>query len=308
MFSSLRHIAVVLIAGFLHSGSGSEGATFKVATYNLENYVIQATRSRTVKSPESRAKVQETILALKADVLALQEIGPEDAFQEMRSELKSKGLDYPYWEHVKGFDTNVFVGVLSRFPFSDTRSHTKDSYLLNGRRFQVSRGFAEVDIKVTADYSFTLMTGHLKSKRTIPEADEAEMRLEEAKLLREKVDARLSGNPETHLVVLGDFNDTKDSASIRTLIGRGRLRLVDTRPAERNGDNLPSSNPAWEPRNITWTHYYGKEDSYSRVDYLLLSPGMAETWVKNESFIVALPNWGLASDHRPLVATFTVPE
>ena len=29
-------------------------------------------------------------------------------------------------------------------------------------------------------------------------------------------------------------------------------------------------------RNITWTHYYGAEDTYSRIDYILLSPGMAK--------------------------------
>lgn len=31
---------------------------------------------------------------------------------------------------------------------------------------------------------------------------------------------------------------------------------------------------------------------------------MAREWVPAESYIVTIPNWGLASDHRPLVATF----
>jgi endonuclease/exonuclease/phosphatase family metal-dependent hydrolase len=78
---------------------------------------------------------------------------------------------------------------------------------------------------------------------------------------------------------------------------------VDTRPAERNGDNLPPERPGYDPRNIAWTHFYGKEDTYSRVDYILLSPGMAREWNKDETFVLALPNWGLASDHRPIVAT-----
>ena len=49
---------------------------------------------------------------------------------------------------------------------------------------------------------------------------------------------------------------------------------------------------------------YGKEDTYSRIDFILLSPGMAREWVTNETYVLALPNWGLASDHRPLVAAF----
>ncbi len=114
----------------------------------------------------------------------------------------------------------------------------------------------------------------------------------------------LRRDPDANLIVLGDFNDTKDSASTKEIIGRGRFKLIDTRPAERNGDNAPSPNPRYEPRNITWTHYYGVEDTYSRIDYILLSPGMAREWVTNETYVLTIPNWGIGSDHRPLVATF----
>jgi endonuclease/exonuclease/phosphatase family metal-dependent hydrolase len=161
---------------------------------------------------------------------------------------------------------------------------------------------------VSDTYTFTLFTAHLKSKRQVAVADEAELRLEEAKLLREKIDARLGANPEANIIVLGDFNDTKDSESTRAVIGRGKLKLTDTRPAERNGDNTPSANPAWEPRSITWTHYYGKEDSYSRIDFLLLSPGMTREWDPEGTYLLALPNWGVGSDHRPMVATFKAVE
>jgi endonuclease/exonuclease/phosphatase family metal-dependent hydrolase len=279
-------------------------ATFKVASYNLENYLSQAVGTRDVKGDAAKAKIREAILALRPDVLAVQEMGSVDALQELRSSLKKNGLDYPHWEHVGGFDTNIHVAVLSRFPFTARRSHTNESYLLNGRRLRVSRGFAEVEVKVNDDYAFTLLTTHLKSKRVIAIADEAEMRLEEAKLLRGKVDALLAANARANIVVLGDLNDTKDSASTKTIVGRGATKLVDTRPAERNGDNTPNPNPAWEPRNITWTHYYGKEDSYSRIDYILLSPGLAREWVEKETYILTLANWGVGSDHRPLVATF----
>ena len=130
------------------------------------------------------------------------------------------------------------------------------------------------------------------------------MRLEEGKLLREKVDAILTANPNANLIVVGDFNDTKDAPSTRAVIGRGKNKLVDTRPAERNGDNTPSENPNWDPRSVAWTHFYGKEDTYSRIDYILLSPGMAREWVKDGTYVLTIPNWGVASDHRPIVATF----
>lgn len=278
--------------------------TFRVATYNVENYVDVSGGGRTAKTPEAKAKVRECIMALKPDVIALQEMGGTNAFLELRESLKKDGLDFPYWEHVTGKDPVIHVAVLSKFPFATRHSHTNDNFLLNGKRFQVSRGIAEVEVRVNDKYSFTLMTAHLKSRRPVPEADEGELREQEAILLREKIDAVLAKNPNGNLVVLGDFNDTKDSKSVRAIIGRGKGHMTDTRPAEKNGDNLPNPNPRYEPRNITWTHHYGKEDTYSRLDYMLLNHGMERDWIKDETYILTVPNWGVASDHRPLVATF----
>src|SRR5436309_637722 len=246
--------------GLIFAAAGllaARGANFRVATYNLENYLDEPTQTRAAKPPEAKAKIRQSILALKPDVLALQEMGSPTALEELRTSLKTEGLDLPYLEHVAGSDTNVHLAILSRFPFSARRPRTNDNFLLGGRRFRVSRGFGEVDVQVNTNYSFTLLTAHLKSKRPVPQAEEAELRLEEAKLLREEIEARFAANPTVNLVVLGDFNDTKDSASTKAVIGRGRQKLVDTRPAERNGDKAPSAGPASESRKITWTHYYG---------------------------------------------------
>ena len=297
-----RSVVIALALLLCSRFAGAE--TFRVAEYNVENYLAEATDTRSAKTAEAKAKVRESIRTLKPDVLALEEMGSTNALLELRDSLKAEGLDLPYWEHVSGFDTNIHVAILSKFPLAARRPHTDDSFLLSGRRYRVSRGFAEVDVQVNTNYSFTLIAAHLKSNRAVAQADEAELRLEEAKLLREKIDARLAANPNVNLVVLGDFNDTKDSPSTKAVIGRGKNKLIDTRPAERNGDNTPSPNPAWEPRNVTWTHYYGKEDNYCRIDFILLNPGMAREWVKNETYVLTIPNWGVASDHRPIMATF----
>ena len=278
--------------------------TFRVATYNLENYLDQPAGTRPAKSDEGKAKIRESLRVLNADVVALQEIGSTNALLELRSSLKAAGTYYQYWEHVSGWDTNIHVAVLSKFPITASRPHTNDSFLLFGRRFRVSRGFGEVDIRVSENYSFTLLTAHLKSRRPVPEADEAELREQEAIVLREKIDALSLRNPNINLVVLGDFNDTKNSKSTRAVISRGKHALIDTRPAEQNGDNLPNPNPGYEPRAITWTHHYGKEDTYSRIDYILISPRMAREWDRENTYILTQPNWGVGSDHRPIVATF----
>ncbi|MBM3821689.1 MAG: endonuclease/exonuclease/phosphatase family protein [Verrucomicrobia bacterium] len=307
-FHRQRALGIVGFLGWIANGLGSDPSQVRVATYNLENYVIEATASRTPKSEESKAKVVEILVAAKPDVLAIQEIGPRPALMDLQSRLHAAGLDLPHFEHAPGFDTNVFVGVLSRYPIVRRSSHTNENFLLHGRRFRVSRAFAEVDIQVNPRYRFTLLTAHLKSKRQSVSADESDLREQEARLLREKIDQRLRAQPAANLVVAGDLNDSKDSRTVRSILGVGRLGLVDTRPAELHGDSLPAPGPPLTRRNVTWTHFYAKEDSYSRIDYLLVSQGMAREWVPERTWIQTAPHWGMASDHRLLVATFSTQE
>jgi len=295
---------VVLVFALFCSNSFAAG-TFRVATYNVENYLDQPTESRPhVKSAEAKAKIRESIESIKPDVLALEEMGTTNALLELRASLKADGLDYPFWEHVSGADTNIHVAVLSRLPIVARRPHTNDLFLLDGRKFQVERGFAEVDIQAATNFTFTLIAGHLKSKLATPNADEAEERLGEAKVLRGIMDERFSANPNAKIIVLGDFNDVKDSDAMKAIIGRGKFKLTDTRPAERNGDNAPGQPPYFEPRSVAWTYFFGANDIYSRIDYILMSPSLARDWVKAETYIPVIPNWGVGSDHRPIVATF----
>ena len=295
----LALFAVVLAGWNVFAG------TFRVATYNVENYLDQPTASRPhIKSAAAKAKIRETICALNPDVLALEEMGTTNALLELRAALQADGQTFPYWEHIQSFDNSIHVAVLSKLPIVARRPHTNEFFLLDGKRFQVKRGFAEVDLQAATNFTFTLFAAHLKSHLTTAEADEAEERLGEAKVLRGLIDARLKNDPNAKLVVLGDFNDVKDSPATKTILGRGPTKLFDTRPAERNGDTAPGEPPYFEPRNVAWTYFYGKSDTYSRIDYILLSPAMKTSWLAEETFIPTIPNWGVGSDHRPIVATF----
>ena len=282
------------------------GEIFHVAAYNVENYLDQPTAQRAhIKSDEAKAKIRESIRAVNPDVLALEEMGTTNALLELRDSLKKDGLDFPFWEHIQGFDTNIHIAVLSRLPIIARYPHTNDYFLLDGKRMQVKRGFIELEIQAATNFSFTLLTAHLKSQLTENGADEAEQRLGEAKILRGIIDAKLKSDPTAKIIVAGDLNDGKDSESTKEIIGRGKTRLLDTRPAERNGDTSPAEPPYHKPRNSAWTYFYGKTDTYTRIDFILLSPAMKRFWKEDETYIPAVPNWGIGSDHRPVVAGFS---
>ncbi|MFO1475964.1 MAG: endonuclease/exonuclease/phosphatase family protein [Verrucomicrobiota bacterium] len=301
--ANVRMTAVVATILWFLAASFAVAGTLRIASYNVENYLDAPADTRPAKSAAARAKVRESIRAANPDILALQEIGSQSALAELQRSLELEGLPLPYSDWIQAADTNIHIAVLSRFPFAARRPHTNDFYLLGGRRFGVSRGFAELDIGSGAG-RFTLIAAHLKSQRPVPEADQAEQRAQEARLLRKLIDRRLADNPDLNLVVLGDFNDNRDSPSIRTLLGRGRTRLIDTRPAERPREPASAGSGGIPFRTVAWTHYYGKEDSWSRLDYILLSPAMARRWISQETFIPIVPGWGEASDHRPIVAAF----
>lgn len=299
----IRRVAICFL--IFISAAAFAADTFTIATYNVDTYLDQPTQSRPhVKTAEAKAQVRKAIHVLNPDIIALEEMGSTNALLELRSSLAAEGLDYPYWEHVQGADTNIHVAVLSKFPILVSHPHTNDEFLLDDRIFHVSRGIAELEFQPAPGFTFTLIAVHLKSRVPDSGVDPDDQRFEEAKILRRIINEHFQADPNARFVVLGDFNDVKNSDSLREIIGRGKFKLVDTRPAERNGDDVPSEPPYNEPRNVSWTYFYGLDDTYSRIDYILLSPAMAHDWLKSGTYASTVPNWGVASDHRPIIAEF----
>lgn len=264
---------------------------FRVATFNLENYLDATAKKARVKSDESKAKIRDCVRAINPDVIALQEIGRAETLQELRTSLALENLEFPHWEFVAGADEDLHIAILSRFPFAGRRPHTDDSYTLNGQAFRVRRGFAEVDVQVNPRFSFTLFVAHLKSKNENGAAGADALRLEEARLLRGKIEARLKKAPNARIVLCGDFNDTKDSRVVRTIAGAGKYRLIDALAFGKAGA-------------AAWTNYYVERDRCERIDYVMLNPAMTECWLPDQSGVYETPGWKLASDHRPVVAAF----
>ena len=59
---------------------------------------------------------------------------------------------------------------------------------------------------------------------------------------------------------------------------------------------------AHDSRGETWTEIYRREDRYSTLDHILVSPVLRDA-VRGEARICDRPETGLASDHRPVLAT-----
>ena len=296
----------IIIHGLLSLYSFS-AQTFTVATYNVENYFLTAFANRKAKTEASRVKVVDAITAIKPDILALQEMGRKEALQELRQRLYKKGLRYSQAIFLEGADAAIHLAVLSRFPIVGNHSKTNATYLLDGKRFQVRRGFVEIEIQVGASYKFILINAHLKSMRQVALADQAEMRLGEARVLRELIEKRLNANPNENILLMGDLNDAPSRDPIKVLIGKGSTKLIDLRPSEKKDDQEKVDGRGNDKsRRVTWTHYYKTEDQFSRLDYIMASRGMMREL--DSSCVHVTTDWGMASDHRPVVARFAAKE
>jgi endonuclease/exonuclease/phosphatase family metal-dependent hydrolase len=272
--------------------------TLTVATYNIENYTFadrmeDGVYQKDFPKPEAeKAALRKVIHLLKADVLALQEMGGPPFLEELRRDLKTEGLDYPYSALVQAEDTDRHIGLLSRVPLGTVIRHAELTFKYQGGTGKVKRGLLEVHLK-TGSTDWALFVVHLKSRFDSPNDPASELlRAGEAEAVRDCV-LRAYPDPATaRFLIVGDCNALHTERPIRALLARGKTTICEELPAT-------------DSRGEVWTHFWLKEDTYQRIDHALASPGLRP--LVAEAHIMDAPETMQASDHRPLVIVLKTP-
>ncbi len=265
--------------------------------WNLRNYLYTASPapeagSNRPKPGREQQAVTTILLEIRPDILGVCEMGSPAELAQLQAALKAGGLDLPHAEHVQGDDPVRHLALLSRFPIVARQPVTGLHYLLDQNEFPVQRGFLDVTVAVNPDYQIRLVGAHLKSRRDVPEGDQALMRRNEAHLLRRHLDGILTAAPDTNLLVYGDLNDTRDQPGVKALKGlRGSTAaLTEIVPRDESGER--------------WTYYYPEADEYSRIDFVLASRALLPEMREARSFLYSGKDWATASDHRAVTAVF----
>jgi len=269
---------------------------FRFVAYNLQNWLTQerATDQGVVPAskPESSKRAAIGLLAsVRPDVLGVCEIGDRNDLADVQQRLKAAGLDLPHAYFSGGVDSTRRLGLLSKFPIVATTAPGDLDYRLGGRGFGMQRGILDATVEI-AGKPVRFLGVHLKSKRPVPEGDQADMRLHEAHLLRRHLDTILAAEPNARLVVYGDFNDTKASDTLKTIQG------------PFNHPRFFAAIPLADRQGNAWTHAWEAEDLYSRYDWILTSQTLKPRIDSPGCRIVDEPEWREASDHRPVLAVF----
>ena len=269
-------------------------AALTVAAYNVENYTVAdrmvdgVYRPAYPKPEKEKAALRQVIAGIAPDILAVEEMGPPAFLDDFQRELKQAGLDYPHAVLLEAADPDRHVAVLSKVPFKEVRRHGRVATTYFGAKDVVKRGVLEV-IFATSAGDFSLFVVHLKSRRTERQDDpeSAIQRHLEAEAVRDLVLSRYPDPAKGRFVICGDWNDTRGSKAVRALQKRGELEL---------GEILRAT----DSRGETWTHFYRREDTYSRIDYLLVSPALQPYVASGRATVWDGPGVADASDHRPV--------
>jgi len=291
-------VAIFLLSFWLASAQEKPPRPVSMVFYNLKNYLAMKRRVNgevvdSAPKPENEIRqIIEGLKPLKPDILAVCEMGSREYLDDFQNRLKTVGLNLPHVEMVHaagGFERNL--ALLSRFPITSTNSRNNYTYRIKGDALPFQRGVLDATIKINPEYELRCVVLHLKSKREIAEADQLEMRLQEANLARRHIDKILQANPDTNLIVIGDLNDDRQESPVKTLQGffGGSGYLTALNLSDQFG--------------FRWTHYWEFADVYSRFDYALLSRGLSPEVDQKQSRIHHWPNWNVASDHRPIVVS-----
>jgi endonuclease/exonuclease/phosphatase family metal-dependent hydrolase len=290
----------VFFGNLLPAGDKPEPLT--LVFYNLKNYLAMERRidGEVIEdAPKPEPEVKALIAAIQTmdpDILGVCELGDASFLADLQQRLREAGLDFPHTELVtaaSGFNRNL--ALLSKYPIIDRNSRDDYTYSIGDLKLPFQRGVLDVTLAINPKYHLRYIGLHLKSKREIPEADQALMRLNEARLAREHIDRIFEKEPGTNLIVVGDLNELRHEPPVKALQGRfGRK------------DHLTSLMLS-DQYGFRWTHHWSFADSYSRFDFALYSKGLSPEINRDRSHIYHWDEWDKASDHRPLVVEI-VPE
>ncbi|MGH6906085.1 MAG: endonuclease/exonuclease/phosphatase family protein, partial [Geminicoccaceae bacterium] len=256
------------------------------------------------KPAEERARVARRIIAMNADVLALQEVEDIDTLRRFVSE--DLGRHYPHLVLVEGNDPRLIdVALLSKLPIGAVVTWQHATHPLAPNQPVFGSDLLEVEIlnPTRRRKLFTIFNNHLKS-HFVPFDEDPELgaqRANERRRRQAETVARIVAartRPNSRYAVLGDLNDPPGTQALAPF-GASGLRLhnaladpEETRPAK-------ADTPA--PASKAWTHRFkpsGQPAEYELYDQIWLSPALAER-ARRAVIDRRTRHGGDGSDHDP---------
>ena len=210
----------------------------------------------------TRINTAKVLKALNADVQCLVEVENRETIGSFNSDMLGT-KKFPYNILIDGNDPRgIDVGLLSRYPIKNIRTHIFDKEKPTSKSFIFSRDCLEIELEVANGKSLYVLCNHFKSKGYSASQSTADAR---RKLQADAVKKILQDNYDLKtdmVVVMGDFNDTPDSAPLQTLLNTQNLTDV---LKIKFGNDIEK----------TYTYFFKKK---LQIDYLLVSKPLKDAF------------------------------
>jgi endonuclease/exonuclease/phosphatase family metal-dependent hydrolase len=196
---------------------------------------------------------------IKADVLGVVEAENRPALAAFNEEIVAAMGGQPF-HHVMVIDGNdnrgIDVGLMTRtgFPIGPMRSHVDDR-LSNGETV-FSRDCPEFTVTTPEGARLVVLVNHFKSKGFGDQNTSNRRRRAQAARVKAIYEELVADGVEL-IAVIGDLNDTPDSAPLKPLVENTDLKDAFTHPSFEDG-GFPGT--------------FGLCNASDKIDYLLLSP------------------------------------
>jgi len=281
-------------------GGGSGGAPNDPLPLNVLNWNVHnlendkddsgAPGETVVSSAEyitHRKAVGVVLNELDADVVVLTEVENIAVLNDLNTtELGGK---YVASSLIDGNDyRGVDIGVLSKYPIDSVVSHKDDAFPLNGTagpNYYFSRDCPEIHIQFNGR-KMVFLGAHFKAKSN----DDPVKRLAEAQHTRAIANTLAKQDPTRAIIILGDFNDTPNSAPYLAVVGEGPSQYTDATLSIPMADR--------------WS--YNFQGKLELIDYQVVNPVLAPMLDVPSVKIHHSANVDDASDHSPVFATYMV--
>jgi endonuclease/exonuclease/phosphatase family metal-dependent hydrolase len=240
----------------------------------------------------TRAKPREemehwaaAIRKVNPDIIAMQEV-ENRGYLEKFVQIFLGDMGYKHIAHFDGNDLRgIDVALLSRAPIGEVTSRRHLEFEgPDGVMRQFQRDVPVITVMPKDSEPIEFWPVHLKSKADGAETSEP-IRLAEAAELRRLLDTKLKANPNARIIVLGDFNDTRESKSLTTIFGSGETAM-------------------WAPVAKETEDSIANLEFPNLIDFITCSPAMAKLYVEDSCQIRRAPAEQDGSDHDPLWAKF----
>ena len=167
----------------------------------------------------------------KPDIIALQEVESETVIADLAAAFLGRGYGWTHFANIP--EMALGVGLLSRFPLSEARSHSVnvDGELAPRPMLEARINTAAGDDTAPASSSVALFICHWKSKLGGDDATES-IRRASARIIVRRLRELLKTEPDLPVIIMGDLNENYDEFYRRSGTAISALLPDDPRAAE----------------------------------------------------------------------------